>query len=672
MTIYSANTDDPRKLHVIVIVLGDLGRSPRMQYHALSLLQAGHDVTLIGYKGENILDELIPYTTNTTTSDDDRSNNHQKKSTDACLQVIRFAVPKPPTFVKGIAPLYFCWRIVTLTLWLFWILWTNITNASTADCVLVQNPPALPLLLVACLYCHCHGWLVHNKRPGLVIDWHNLGYSMLPGQGIVRKIAQWYEQQMAPLADGHLTVTKAMKDFVQTEMMAERPPSSNMSVLYDCPPTIFQPLSVTHQHELLLRLHSQLSTAVPQSWLERQGLSSTDTLLTEECSDGCIRPRKGRPALITSSTSWTPDEDFDLLLDALVILENHIASHAKTHPSSSTLSVLVVVTGKGPQKEYYQQKMKTLVSNGVLQAIAITTLWLEASDYPKLLACADVGISLHTSTSGLDLPMKILDLYGCQVPVCAKNFACLASEGLVQDKSNGRIFETSNELADQLWELLHPLTETTSHDGGSHACHDFGKLQTYSQALQGRTRWNDNWEEHAWPVIWKASNLLSRDEHKKSLDWSGWSQYTFALEMQAPWAAALVDGKKTIEIRAYRLPPALIGKRIWILQSPEGKAGVSSSGNVLTLPDEQFQIIGWCTFSAIKTYTSKMAFEADEKYHLVDTESGYAWKEKVTKEIYGWEVSESKRMNEMKAASAVRRLRSLFQLYKNSKNQKKE
>jgi hypothetical protein len=38
--------------HVVVIVLGDLGRSPRMQYHANSLLAEGHFVSLVGYTGE--------------------------------------------------------------------------------------------------------------------------------------------------------------------------------------------------------------------------------------------------------------------------------------------------------------------------------------------------------------------------------------------------------------------------------------------------------------------------------------------------------------------------------------------------------------------------------------------------------------------------------------------
>ena len=36
---------------VCVVVLGDIGRSPRMQYHSLSLADAGYDVSLIGYAG---------------------------------------------------------------------------------------------------------------------------------------------------------------------------------------------------------------------------------------------------------------------------------------------------------------------------------------------------------------------------------------------------------------------------------------------------------------------------------------------------------------------------------------------------------------------------------------------------------------------------------------------
>lgn len=39
------------KVSVQVLVLGDIGRSPRMQYHAMSIAKHGGRVSLIGYSG---------------------------------------------------------------------------------------------------------------------------------------------------------------------------------------------------------------------------------------------------------------------------------------------------------------------------------------------------------------------------------------------------------------------------------------------------------------------------------------------------------------------------------------------------------------------------------------------------------------------------------------------
>lgn len=44
-----------KKNAVAVVVLGDIGRSPRMQYHALSLSKHSYDVKFIGYPGMLLL-----------------------------------------------------------------------------------------------------------------------------------------------------------------------------------------------------------------------------------------------------------------------------------------------------------------------------------------------------------------------------------------------------------------------------------------------------------------------------------------------------------------------------------------------------------------------------------------------------------------------------------------
>lgn len=51
--------DELAHLNVCVLVLGDIGRSPRMQYHALSLSRHGYSVTLIGFLGIYILTHAL-------------------------------------------------------------------------------------------------------------------------------------------------------------------------------------------------------------------------------------------------------------------------------------------------------------------------------------------------------------------------------------------------------------------------------------------------------------------------------------------------------------------------------------------------------------------------------------------------------------------------------------
>lgn len=41
----------PEDEHVQILVVGDVGRSPRMQYHGISVAKHGGQVDLVGYKG---------------------------------------------------------------------------------------------------------------------------------------------------------------------------------------------------------------------------------------------------------------------------------------------------------------------------------------------------------------------------------------------------------------------------------------------------------------------------------------------------------------------------------------------------------------------------------------------------------------------------------------------
>jgi beta-1,4-mannosyltransferase len=117
--------------------------------------------------------------------------------------------------------------------------------------------------------------------------------------------------------------------------------------------------------------------------------------------------------LFVSSTSWTPDEDFDILLEAVKRSDKQISQF-----KSEKRNIVIIITGKGPMRKIFETKINSMS----IFNFEIITAWLEPEAYPKLLACADLGISLHTSSSGFDLPMKVVDMLGSGLPVCAYNY----------------------------------------------------------------------------------------------------------------------------------------------------------------------------------------------------------------------------------------------------------
>lgn len=305
-----------------------------------------------------------------------------------------------------------------------------------------QNPPSIPTLLVAGVVCFC-------RNTQLVVDWHNFGYSILglklgPRHPLV-KISEMYEKIFAKFATEHFAVTNAMAKALKGSF------GVNASPLHDRPASIFQPLSRKQRLAFLSKL--------PEA-----------AAYFKEIQSGASR-------LIVSSTSWTPDEDFSLLLDALV----GYSEQKKTNPRLPGL--IAIITGKGPQKQHYLGLIQKLNEQRKLVNVTILTAWLTAEDYASLLGSADLGISLHKSSSGVDLPMKVVDMFGTGLPVLGwSEFE--AWPELVKEGFNGRGFKSAGELRSHLVELF--------NDDGS-------QLKTLGEGAlkECAYRWDDEWDDVA-------------------------------------------------------------------------------------------------------------------------------------------------------------------------------
>lgn len=99
--------------------------------------------------------------------------------------------------------------------------------------------------------------------------------------------------------------------------------------------------------------------------------------------------RPDRPALVVSSTSWTPDEDFSILLAALQMYEfraEELSMQSAQDPLSTEgklPKLLMIVTGKGPLRDRYMKEVTKLQEGW--KWVRCISLWLKAEDYPILL-----------------------------------------------------------------------------------------------------------------------------------------------------------------------------------------------------------------------------------------------------------------------------------------------
>ena len=140
-------------------------------------------------------------------------------------------------------------------------------------------------------------------------------------------------------ADYNLCVSQAMQvDLVNKFGITKTP-----HVLYDKATKKFQQIDSKEKHSLFRRINLDVST-------DKDG--NEQTLFTEfNPKEGTYQYRQDRPVFCLSSTSYTPDEDFMILIQALDTLQAKINELSDISKSFTFPKLQFIVTGKGPLKD---------------------------------------------------------------------------------------------------------------------------------------------------------------------------------------------------------------------------------------------------------------------------------------------------------------------------------
>jgi len=419
-------------MRAAVVVLGDLGRSPRMQYHAHALASHGVEVDVIGYAGAS-LPKII--------TDDARITVHRLVESRA-----RFRSKRS----KILYGLFAAFDAMSAGIRLFAMLF----SIPKPDLLLVQNPPSMPTLQIA--------WLAARvRRIRLVIDWHNLGYTILAlrlGRGhFAVRLARWLEMFGGRAADAHLCVSRGFQRFLADRFKLADSPARPVRVLYDRPAATFATIDRVEREQ------------IRQALFVRLGIRHAAAV-----------------GFIVCPTSWTADEDFDLVIEAVRYLEDRIRGWEAGNPSRRFVDVTILVTGDGNRRAEFERRFAGLPA----RRVQLRTRWLEPEDYPRIVGSADLGLCLHRSSSGVDIPMKVVDLFGAGVPVFALDYgACLAER--VRHGVNGRLFTNGRQLADLLFDLFETFPAESS---------ELDRLRTGARR-SARPTWEEGWETEARAVL---------------------------------------------------------------------------------------------------------------------------------------------------------------------------
>ena len=439
--------------NIAILVVGDLNRSPRMLNHCIALTEAFPDIneiSLIGYNGGDIRSDI--------------KNNSKIKEYYIHQKINKFLRKLPRCFFLLVALI----KIIIQTLSLFWILFT----IPKFKFLIMQNPPCIPSMLICWIMCRLRG-------AKFIIDWHNYGYTILKVNNrpnFMVNLACKYEKYFGKKSDMNFCVSQAEKRDLKKEFLIDA------ICLPDRPVKgLFKFLNEIEANDLYKNYPNELYSLI-------------DSHLPEN--------KNSKPIIMISSTSWTPDEDFSMLLDSFIKTEEMILDTIEDKSQKNIYNItqdkikkiLFLITGRGPMRDKFMEK----VSEANLKFFDVKSIWLESDDYPKLLSLVDLGISLHYSSSGIDLPMKVVDMFSGCLPVASIYYETINE--LVEENVNGFLFKNSKDLCKILTNVIIEISATGK-------CEKINKFRENLHKDLDKNDWVSQWKQRVCPAL-KKKNFI--------------------------------------------------------------------------------------------------------------------------------------------------------------------
>ena len=302
--------------NVAVLVVGDLNRSPRMLNHCIALAESFpniNEISLIGYNGGDIRSDI--------------ANNTKIKQYHFFQRINKFLRKLPRIFFILVALI----KIILQTISLTWIL----LRIPKFKFLILQNPPGIPSMLICWITCRIRG-------AKFIIDWHNYGYTILKVNNrpnFIVNLAYKYEKYIGTKSDLNFCVSRAEKRDLKKQF------NIDAICLPDRPVKgLFKFLNELEANDLYKNYPNELYSLIDTHLPKNQSI---------------------KPIVMISSTSWTPDEDFSMLLDAFIKTEEMIKENIEDKSQKNIYNlteekirkILFLITGRGPMRDKFMEKI---------------------------------------------------------------------------------------------------------------------------------------------------------------------------------------------------------------------------------------------------------------------------------------------------------------------------